>query len=239
MEDYTHDELLGKCKANTWDMKPCRMEMIAMARNRLLGMIDAVGYSNDDLIVMIDSDISVLPDMNVLTERLRDFPTDVDALFANGVYRGSNHYYDRYALRYSGQPFGPETIGDGFWKTLPNIVIDRPMSIISGFGGLAIYKGYCIRDNQYSAIPTKNLDTLIKDTIRVNGYRRPQPPTEPCRDGCLLGMYLFGNGPDDLFYYNNSGYNYPVVCEHSTFNANILLRGQGRFIVDPELKYYV
>lgn len=235
MEDFTNEELLARCKANTWDMKPCRMEMIAMARNRLLDMIEGAGYSNDDLIVMIDCDIEHLPDMEVLKDRLAHFPADADAVFANGMYAGSNRYYDRYALRMATFPLGPENRGDEFWKNLPNVVITEPTQIISGFGGLAIYKGYCIRDNRYSAIPTKELHKVIRDTIKILNITLPTP-NDPCRDGCLLGMYYFG---DNIFYYNNSGYNYPVVCEHSTFNAKMLLRGQGRFIIDPALKYYV
>lgn len=235
MEDFTNEELLARCKANTWDMKPCRMEVIAMARNQLLDMIERIGYSGNDLIVMIDCDILYLPDMEALKDRLEHFPPNVDAVFANGIYAGSNRYYDRYALRTVTFPLGPEVRGEEFWRNLPNIVISEPTQIISGFGGLAIYKGYCIRNNRYSAIPTKELHKLNSDLIKMLNITLPKP-SDPCRDGCLLGMYLFG---DDIFYYNNSGYNYPVVCEHSTFNANMLLRGQGRFVIDAGLKYYV
>jgi hypothetical protein len=57
-------------------------------------------------------------------------------------------------------------------------------------------------------------------------------------EGVLLGVYLFEpKEAGGFFYHNNSGYSWPVVCEHSTFHARMTLRGQGRFFIDPELIY--
>ena len=233
-EDFTQTELLEKCKSNTWDMKPCRMELIAIARNKLLDMIETVGYQDDDLIMMFDSDISRPFDISVLKDRIINFPTNTDVLLANGV-NSRGEYYDMYALRNQLTPFGPEIIGDSFWKKMPSLRITTPTRCYSGFGGLGIYKGYCIRNNRYSAFPTKELDTFNKSLLSLYKDKLPTV-SEPCSNGCLIGMYLFG--VDGLFYYNNSGYNIPVVCEHSTFHARMASRGQTNLVIDPALIYY-
>jgi hypothetical protein len=236
-EDYTQEELLRISISRREDNKPCRMELIAFARNKLLDMIESHGYTNDDLIVMFDCDMRSIP-TKPLFERLRAFPDDIDALFANGLSTNCQTYYDMYALRFGKNLLGPEIRGLEFWDSLPRIVIQNPTSVLSAFGGLAIYKGYCLKQNRYSALPTQALDILNKQIIQQTGYKPASSETQTQYKGAPIGIYLFGSGPDDIFYLNNSGYNYPVVCEHSTLHAEMMLRGQGRFRIDPDLKYY-
>lgn len=216
--------------------KACRMECIANARNKLLDMLREAGCSDHDYVLMIDCDIArpfESEDIDVICKHLTQFPDNADAIFANGLNANGVTYYDMYALRHSGAPFGPEIVGDDFWKKIPRIVVSSPTSIYSGFGGMAIYRGYCLKNNQYTAFPTDDLHAVIKQQFAVHSYK--QPKTETHYEGALLGIYLFG---DDVFYHNNSGYNYPVVCEHSTFHATLAMRGQGRFIIDSTMKYY-
>lgn len=229
-ETITKEAQLDACRARTWDNLPCRMEVIAAARNKLLEMIDAAGYADDDLIVLFDGDMLGV-EVGVLADRLRAFPSDVDVLFANGLNRNGETYYDTYALRSPAYPFGPELRGLDFWNNLPRVVVREKMQVYSAFGGLAIYKGYCVRNNRYAAVPTRALDTHL----RTLGWKQPDD-VETHYKGGLIGAYLFGT--DGLFYVNNSGYNFPVVCEHSTFHAEMLSRGHTRLYIDPELKYY-
>jgi hypothetical protein len=49
-ETISDAELLKECVARTYDNKPCRMELISRARNKLLDMMNAHGY--DDRIVL-------------------------------------------------------------------------------------------------------------------------------------------------------------------------------------------
>lgn len=234
-DTFTDEELLQRSIARSYENDPCRMEMIAYARNKLLAMIRAHGYGQDeDYVVMFDCDMVSIP-TEPLLERLRAFPDDVDVLFANGLSRNGQTYYDMYALRYGNNPFGPELLGETFWKTMPQICIKGTIPVISAFGGLAIYRGYCMKHSQYSAIPTQALDTLYKQLIKQTSFTSSK---ETHYNGVAMGIYLFGKGPDNLFYVNNSGYNFPVVCEHSTFHADMMLRGHGRFRIDPDLKYY-
>jgi hypothetical protein len=242
-ENIPAEELL-QTVARTWDNKPCRMELIAMARNKLLDMIHSHGFDDDDLIVMFDADMKEPICMPPLLKILKNFP-DADAIFANGLTANCQHYYDMYALRHENAPYGPEIRGTEFWDAMPRITIAQRTPVISAFGGLGIYKGYCLKHNSYSALPTKSLDQLYKSIMARHGYVKPIPETH--YKGGLIGAYLFGEGPydesrslnpRDIFYVNNSGYSYPVVCEHSTFHATMTMRGQGRFFIDPELLYH-
>lgn len=225
------------CKmVRTWDNKPCRVECIAYARNKLLELLREEGCGDDDYVLMIDCDIAkpfAPADIDVIAKHLTQFPAGIDAVFANGLNANGMTYYDMYALRHAGAPFGPEMLGDAFWKNMRSGVVPAPMQIYSGFGGMAIYRGYCLKDNRYDGYPTRDLHTCIKRYMAQHEYVQPKPDTH--YNGVLLGVYLFD---DDVFYYNNSGYNYPVVCEHSTFHATLAVRGQGRFLLDSNMKYY-
>jgi hypothetical protein len=224
------------------------MESIANARNNLLEMMAAHGYTDDDLIILFDSDIREAMPVDPLLRLIRDFPSDADGIFANGLSARNDRYYDMYALRFLHGPHGskglegPELRGDEFWETLPQIKITERTPVVSAFGGLAIYRGYCLKHNSYSVLPTKDLDRLYKSILPES-----EKQVETHYKGSLLGAYLFGEGPydasrslnpSDIFYRNNSGYNFPVVCEHGTFHATMTMRGQGRFFIDPELLYY-
>lgn len=230
---FSHEELLQKTIARCFENRPCRMEMISNARNELLKMIAGIGYQDNDLIIMFDGDLRHIP-IEPLIECIKNFPDNVDAMFANGVKYDGYTYYDYYALRYSEKPFGPEIIGEEFWKTIKNISISEIQPVISAFGGLGIYKGYCVRKSRYSAIPTQSLNVLYKNLLKKQEYKQKLKT----KDNETLGVYLFGQGEDDIFYLNNSGYNFPVVCEHSTFHADMFIQGYNRFIIMPKLKYY-
>lgn len=228
-ETVSDDELIARGKTMTWDRKPCRIEAIAYARNRLLDIMRD-DICDEDRVVFFDCDMIKSPDVPALIKKAHEMPADVDGLFANGVAHDGRTYYDLYALRAAGFN-GPEFVGDQFWKTLPRLQITQMMPVYSAFGGLAIYRGICLRDNYYSAHPTSSFDSFYRRVLQ-------RPPTAPTthHEGCLLGMYLFGT--DGLFYYNNSGYSYPIVCEHVTFNAAAAERGCGRFFIDPDLVFY-
>jgi hypothetical protein len=237
-EDISREELLETSKARTWDNLPCRMECIARARNALLRLIHrTVTVGDDDVVAFVDIDIEKMPTMDMLIDLLQNFPKDADAILANGLNRRGN-YYDMYAIRDVEQPFGPEIIGETFWKQVRRArQIHRRTLVYSGFGGIGIYRGACIKDNSYSAIPTRDLDGLIRRMFAAGGRTIPSPATH--YEGALQGIYLFGAEKGrDIFYWNNSGYNFPVVCEHSTFHARMIMRGQGRIFVEPSLIYY-
>ncbi len=84
-EDYTNTYFLEKGRANTWDNLPCRMEVIAHARNKLLDMLEQFRLDSGDIIIMTDLDFHKSPDVEVIKHIVGNFPAQADALFANGI----------------------------------------------------------------------------------------------------------------------------------------------------------
>ena len=228
-ENLDNSYFLANGKACTWDNLPCRMEMIAYARNKLLGMINTIGYEDEDRIVMFDADMAKPIDISKIVERLR---TNADAIFANGL-RGNGSYYDMYALRTPASTLGPDILGEQFWRSFRRLEITEKTPVYSAFGGLCIYRGACIRDNAYSAIPTKDFHDVTKEIISKHSPALPSVKTHA--EGVLLGVYLFDR---EVFYVNNSGYNYPVLCEHGPFHATMYKKGLTNMYIDPGLLYY-
>lgn len=230
-EYLTPSQLHAASHAHTWDNKPCRIELIAAARNKLLEMMGTI-YA-DDYVLMFDGDGAAPLDVDYILNRIQNFPDDADAIFANGIGRTQPVYYDTYALRTRERPYGPEIIGETFWKTLPTLVIRERTPVISAFGGAALYRGTCFgAAPRYSAMPTEDLNAQYRSsTVPVE-----QSPTH--HEGALLGTYLFeAKESGGLFYRNNSGYAAPIVCEHSTFHATMARNGCGRFFIDPQFIY--
>ena len=220
--------------ARTWDNKPCRIEMIAYARNKLLQMILLKNLSSSDYVIMIDLDFSIAPDVNILSDTLKYMHPDVHALFANGI-TGEGRYYDAYELRTEGYPYGSEILGDVFWSSEHmqklQTVIDPsgpPIPVYSAFGGLAIYRADVIKDCTYSADITDALHNFYK------GHRYEEK-IETHYKGVLLGCYLKDTS---IFYKNNSGYNYPIAAEHVNFNYSIRSKGFTNMFIAPFLYYF-
>jgi hypothetical protein len=230
---------LDSCKARTWDNKPCRMELIAAARNRLMELLWEASPAPNDLVVIMDFDISKIPTMQTLFKYLEHFPEDADAIFANGVSAKSNAYYDLYALRTLANPVGPEIIGEQFWKKMSYITFPQTdttlIPVISAFGGIGIYRAGAIKGAKYSGVVTPNLDKLYKTLFSIQPALKTayEQTAMRVRDGVLHAIKLYG----DILYQNNSGYNFPVVCEHSTFHADMAAAGYTRLFIASDLVY--
>jgi hypothetical protein len=220
-----------KTRAQTWDNKPCRIECIAAARNKLLEMMDTINA--DDFVLMFDGDGAAPLDVDYILHLIQNFPADADAIFANGIGRTQPTYYDTYALRTHERPYGPDVVGEIFWKTLPSLAIRTRTPVLSAFGGAGIYRGTCFAAAPlYSAFPTPDLNALYQ------AQTKPIEQTPTHHEGVLLGIYLFeAKEAGGIFYRNNSGYAAPIVCEHSTFHATMWRNGCGRFFIDPHFIY--
>ena len=248
-DQFTKEEELSRCVARTYDNKPCRMEQIAHARNRLLDILDSdTGpRSIAKYVIMIDMDNPVSFPVNVIMRCITRDPDGFDALVCNGL-NPMGYMYDTYAYRDAQFPFGPEIMRDAFWsghhqyyvqtavhnKTMlfrrqmkDNHELRPYIPISSGFNGLCIFRREAIRGIRYSAVPTPEMNAEYKllnciPPLAKNGKTHV--------DGASTGIYLFPNNDaaDDkgIFYFHNSGYNFPVVCEHVPFFAG--MRAQNR-----------
>lgn len=234
-EDFENEFFLKQGFARTWDNKPCRIEMIAYARNQLLKMIESKNLVREDFFILMDLDMNVAPDVHMFKPILNQMPEKVDVLFANGI-RGDGRYYDGYELRTEEYPFGPEILGEHFWseehmeKILTMNNSDETfIPVISAFGGIAIYKGDTFKGCNYSANVTDELHEFYSKQILPD----EKPVTH--HEGVLLGCYL---KDDKIFYRNNSGYNYPICAEHVNFHLQIRKKGFTNMFICPFLYYY-
>lgn len=167
-EFYTEDELLNMCRARTYDNKPCRLEIIAMARNKLLQEIENSIYDNFNYVIMFDMDHKkLLPIDNIINVLNKNY--DFDAIICKGTDI-NNDMYDTYAYRDNKYPLGSEIIGDDFesFDILKKLEIRNKTSlipVISAFNGLCIYKKTSIKNIRFSAYPSKTLDNIYRNII--------------------------------------------------------------------------
>jgi hypothetical protein len=273
-DQFTLEEELSRCVARTCDNQPCRMERIAFARNKLIGMLESdPTLELAKYVVMIDMDNPVpFPVDSVLRCIARD-PEGFDALVCNGL-NSMGHIYDTYAYRDSQFPFGPEITRDAFWSghhqyymqtAVHNnmMFFNRQMRenparlpyvpILSGFNGMCIFRWDAIMGGmrpshdplgldqplkplRYSAVPTAEMNAEYEALYSI------PPFSNTIVNGASVGIYLFPHDAVNptskstkIFYFHNSGYNFPVVCEHVPFFAALRARNRRRIYLCTDL----
>jgi hypothetical protein len=246
-EDIAESELKNHCIARSMDNTPCRMEAIAFARNRLITMLEEtdIGSREEDRIIFFDPDVHCMMSAEPLIKILKDKSNDYDALFANGISQRKN-YYDISAYYDMYYPFGLELLdeklvfGEKYKAVIQQIPTTVPrIPVFSAFGGIGVYRASCIRGLRYKGVVTEDVHSVFtKFCSQFPAHPWVQhvkkKPTSHL-NGALLGVYLYDK---DLFYKNNSGYNYPVICEHVSFHCSMICRGYSRLFVEPSLLYY-
>ena len=225
VETIPNDVLLGLCRAKTWDNKPCRMECIAMARNKLVNMVKNSNlFKTLDYIVMIDLDNPNPFPVESFLKYLKEMAKlNLDAMICNGGPDPS-FQYDAYAFRNDTFPFGPEVIGEIFWRDIHNIsaavnTVEPFIDVVSAFNGCCVFKKTAFSELEYSGIVTAEVDRYYRKYKDTLGKIK----AETHKNGTLLGCYEFGT--DGIWYYFNSGYNQAVICEH--LHAFCRLREKG------------
>ena len=294
-DKFTREEELSRCVARTYDNKPCRMEQIAHARNKLLDMLlgersspnpsfpsppfretnasvapsmgGAGGRMSPRYVVMIDMDNPVPFPVNAIINCIARDPDGFDALICNGL-NPMGYMYDTYAYRDAQFPFGPEIMREAFWsghhqyyvqtavhnKTLlymrqmkHNPALFPYIPVASGFNGLCIFRREALMGLRYSAVPTPEMNAEYK---LLNCIPPLAKNANTHLNGASVGIHLFPNDNDNenhknnhknnaedkgIFYFHNSGYNFPVVCEHVPFFAGMRARNRRRIYLCTDL----
>jgi hypothetical protein len=293
-DKFTQEEELRRGAARTVDNKPCRMEQIAHARNKLLDMlgghaspltpsyrgakppapptgppssgglpgdvpvptvpIGGAGGFAPRYVVMIDMDNPVPFPVNAILKCIARDPDGFDALVCNGL-NPFGYMYDFYAYRDAQFPVGPEIMREAFWsghhqcyvqtavhnKTLfhnrqmkHNPALLPYIPIGSGFNGLCIFRREALMGITYSAVPTAEMNAEYQ---AMNCIPPLAKNAKTHVDGATVGMYLFPKYDKDkgIFYFHNSGYNFPVVCEHVPFFAAMRARNRRRIYLCTDL----
>jgi hypothetical protein len=300
-EKFTREEELSRCVARTYDNKPCRMEQIAHARNKLLGELlgnqgsyrgakptgePTVPHTPPSshlpmlpaslsggpvggavvlprYVVMIDTDNPVPFPVNAILRCIARDPDGFDALVCNGL-NPMGYMYDTYAYRDAQFPFGPEIMREAFWsgqhqsyvqtavhnRTIfhnrlmrQNPALLPYIPIASGFNGLCIFRYEALMGLRYSAVPTAEMHAEYE---AMNCIPPLAKHANTHSNGASAGIYLFPNDNDKdkdkdnekdkgIFYFHNSGYNFPVVCEHVPFFAAMRARNCRRIYLCTDL----
>jgi hypothetical protein len=261
-EKITREEQLARGVARTFDNKPCRIEQIAHARNRLLGMLEGGLPGNlgslARYVVMIDMDNPVPFPVNAILRCIARDPDGFDALVCNGL-NPFGYMYDFYAYRDAQFPFGPEIMREAFWSGHHQYQVQTAMHnrtlfcnrmiqqnpallpyipVASGFNGLCIFRREALKGARYSAIPTADMNAEYEAMKCIPPLAKN---AKTHVDGATVGMYLFPKDNHDhandkgIFYFHNSGYNFPVVCEHVPFFAAMRANNRRRIYLCTDL----
>jgi hypothetical protein len=254
-DKFTREEELARGVARTFDNKPCRMEQIAYARNRLLGMLESnTGpRAKAKYVMMIDMDNPVPFPVNAILRCIARDPDGFDALVCNGL-NPMGYMYDFYAYRDAQFPFGPEIMREAFWSGHHQYQVQTAMHnktmfcnrmmqnnpallpyipVASGFNGLCIFRKEALEGARYSATPTPEMNAEYEAMKCIPPLAKN---AKTHVDGATVGMYLFPKDSDKgIFYFHNSGYNFPVVCEHVPFFASMRARNRRRIYLCTDL----
>lgn len=231
-EDLTseqlHDITIAHAKR---DGAPCRMELIAYARNQILKVAMEDEFNDFGFVIMTDLDFTqgwqVTDVLNSFKLRL-----NWDCITANCV-SSSPQYYDRYAYRDEEFPLGPEVLGELFWDEAYSYpIIFKPnepvKKVYSAFGGIAIYKRLSLVGCQYSGYITEDLklfyvnllkDLAFKGFSKYKNHKNINVSAADC----------------PIKFVANSGYDGPVVCEHCSLFASMALNGHSNIFVNPSM----
>jgi hypothetical protein len=221
--------------------------------------VGGVGGFAPRYVVMIDMDNPVPFPVNAILRCIARDPDGFDALVCNGL-NSSGQIYDTYAYRDAQFQFGPEIMRDVFWSghhqyymrtAVHNNTLffnrqlrENPgrlpyVPILSGFNGLCIFRWDAIMGSdapllRYSAVPTAEMNAEYEALYSI------PPFSNTIVNGASVGMYLFpkDKGKDNdkgIFYFHNSGYNFPVVCEHVPLFAAMRANNRRRIYLCTDL----
>jgi glycosyltransferase involved in cell wall biosynthesis len=216
-------------------VKVCRTQRIANARNKVLEVARQEKYQDYTYLIMIDLDFPYPWPIKEIVNSL-NAPFEWDCIAANGIYP-DGMYRDSLAFRSIVHPFGPELLGEEFWTRRRENKFrlgNTWLQVYSAFCGLAIYKTKTITQFSYSGVVTDDLKEFYKRVV-----------SELPSDNHHLLTYLRDNNLDNsdipiLFKKNTIRWQQKdddsiACCEHVTLHASMTVRGYDKFYINPEI----
>lgn len=223
------------------DLPVARTEKIARARNIVLELASDAKYSGYKYLIMADLDFRREWPHDEIINSMR-LPIEWDCISANGVDKHQNLYWDRYALRFEKDPFGPELFGEGWWLYKCPIFFDPTEEYLvanySAFGGMAIYKTATLLKFRYSGTVTKDLEDYYKkitaelpqDHRDVQKYLKKMR-VQKVEDLADLPLSFEHNAPLE----HPDDYEPVTCCEHVPLHATMALSGHGKFYINSKM----
>lgn len=234
-------------------------EEIARARNIVLDVAMSRDYKDYAYVIWLDMDFKIPPDLEGIYELFKG-EREWDAVFAYGIDPPGT-YWDWYAFRDKEEPLGSESLGNKWWylpKTFKLSKSDNWHPVYSAFGGCGIYKKSSIEGCRYSALVTKDLESLTKkillETDKNNKSIRiyydllmkttafislgePKVGMKAIKDP-TVGFFISQDPDAPIFRMSSFVYQYPSVCEHVTFHASMIMRGHGKLYIHPRIVFH-
>jgi len=214
---------------------PCRIEMICNARNKVITEINKKEYDDYTYVIWIDMDSNGYDLKGIINSFENKNYWDI--IYANGIYCGS--YYDLYALRTDNIPYGPEIIGEYFWNNMQQMTISDKSTLIpvySAFGGMGIYKKEIFKKHRFDCIVNEDLELFYDKYLKEHSLDKNIEMIIKNHDNDFPIGYK--SLKSIIFWKANSGYNYPVVCEHVCLNLALINDGY-RIYINPLMIYNV
>jgi len=200
---------------------PCRIEHICNARNRLLAEINKSEYDEFTHVIMIDLDSKGWSIPGILNSF--KLPHEWDVIFAN-----SPSYYDYYALRTSFFPFGPEIVGESFWR-LPSYKFNNQLiPVFSAFNGIGIYKKDIFKKYKYDFVVNDDVKQFYRNYLKTTAISNDV--IQNIQNKCNNFPYGYKDEKSSIFWKSNSGYKGLVVCEHIPLHFALYNDGYKLFI---------
>jgi len=216
-EDLTAEDQSKIATARHKDGQPCRIEIIARARALAWDMAIR-NYGDFDLVLNIDTDALWFSLGDVARNAALLARDGFDCICANGITKWLK-YRDAYAFRSSEHPYGPELLGEYWWKVTRariqrRLVGNHLFPVFSAFGGAALYSMEAYRAGKYGAIP----DSRYMDMQRSLDVTMAMPDERSMASSTPVA---------------NTDYSKPIVCEHVPFHYAMRGEGFDRIAVDP------
>ncbi len=220
--DYTQEEIdsIAPIKHKP-RMIPCGVQMIAHGRNFLLEKAKDVS-SDYEYTLVFDPDVFYFNPRQIVKAVKTFQKLGAHVLSVNGLTKALK-YRDAYAFRSKNFLYGPEYLGQTWWKEIVHhiqkrFIINKKIPVYSAFGGAAIYNTKEYIKGQYSALHTDISLMVQKEIIECN-------PNSLRLDSAPLDSPI-----------ENTNYTGAVVCEHVPFHYSLYNEGFTKQYIDTSWK---
>lgn len=211
-----------------------RTERLADARNKVLEMAREPKFCEYEYLLWVDLDfLSPWPIDEII--KTTQSPIEWGAVSVNGTFR-NGLYRDRLAFRDTNYPFGPELLGNVFWKDLESSWFAFPQEgnwipVYSAFGGLTLYKTKSILPFSYGGLANKDIEDfcgkIISKTSRASKYMKMYLNIIRCPR-----LLIKNKVPLVL---NNQSYSTISCCEHLVLYAAMAKKGFDKIFINPTM----
>jgi len=214
---------------------PSREERIARARNIVLSYARDEKYNDYEYLIMADLDFRNPWPIDAILKSIK-LKIEWDCIAANGVTR-KGAYHDRYAFRNKEFPFGPELLGEEWWKEKVRTMFTLKGKIVpvySAFGGLAIYKRKTLIQFRYTGCVNEDLRQDYQRIVQILPKDLPQLQK-------YLKLHNLSHMNDlakipVIFGLCCGSFKLQACCEHVTLHAAMRLNGYDKIFINPQLK---